>query len=121
MSDVNAERRCKQLILLPLLTLSIFAAEFDFDWPSAEPDLRVLIAKAQDTTPDLEQRPSCAVVGNSGRLLQHAHGAEIDERELVIRFNWGKVSSQPFLPYVFSGDQKIRRVAFCGSLRTYEK
>ncbi|GAQ84953.1 beta-galactoside alpha-2,3-sialyltransferase [Klebsormidium nitens] len=64
--------------------------EFDVRWPSEEPDLRALVARAQNTVPELERRPSCAVVGNSGRLLQHEHGAEIDKRDLVIRFNWGK-------------------------------
>lgn len=69
------------------------------EWPSEEPDLRALVAAAQKKVPDLVHRPSCAVVGNSGRLLQHEHGAEIDSKELVIRFNWGTVSFRVALSF----------------------
>jgi hypothetical protein len=97
----------------------LFRAEFDMEWPSEEPDLRALVAAAQKKVPDLVHRPSCAVVGNSGRLLQHEHGAEIDSKELVIRFNWGTVSVPSgftfldcalFLGIVFS-ERRLQRTA----------
>lgn len=35
---------------------------------------------------------SCAVVTNSGALLRHEYGAEIDAHDHVIRFNWAPTS-----------------------------
>eukprot|EP00951_Prasinocladus_malaysianus_P049398 scaffold669428_cov76-Prasinocladus_malaysianus.AAC.1 len=35
---------------------------------------------------------SCAVVGNSGSLLEDQHGLDIDEHEGVIRFNAARIA-----------------------------
>jgi hypothetical protein len=37
--------------------------------------------------------PSCAVVGNSGRLRVEHHAARIDAHDIVIRFNQGKTQT----------------------------
>lgn len=36
------------------------------------------------------ERPTCAVVGNGGRLRYEVHGKEIDALDVVIRFNQGR-------------------------------
>jgi hypothetical protein len=38
----------------------------------------------------LSQPPSCAIVGNGGRLRYEAHGEAIDAAEVVVRFNNGR-------------------------------
>ena len=42
---------------------------------------------------------SCAVVGNSGRLLEHAHGAAIDQHDAVFRLN-NAPAGGPWLSHV---------------------
>jgi len=39
------------------------------------------------------RKPSCAVVGNSGRLRNEHHAAAIDAHDIVIRFNAGKTQN----------------------------
>lgn len=49
-------------------------------------NLRIIASLTHSTTQSgLSRR--CAVVGNSGDLFDHAHGAEIDGFDTVIRFN----------------------------------
>merc|ERR550532_1210855 len=48
----------------------------------------------------LGQGGKCALVGSSGRLLDHKYGAEIDKADIVMRFNYAPV--QGYEQYVGS-------------------
>eukprot|EP00854_Cymbomonas_tetramitiformis_P019707 gene19707-23574_t len=63
--------------------------------PDKDPALRT-VGKAKGPLLDLvpekdpigsKQFKTCAVVGNSGLLLNAKHGSEIDQADMVIRFN----------------------------------
>mmetsp|Transcript_17378 Transcript_17378/g.40541 ORF Transcript_17378/g.40541 Transcript_17378/m.40541 type:complete len:340 (-) Transcript_17378:36-1055(-) len=71
------------------LQLTTNRSAFEQLWkgPSSAP-LHLLESKAASEPPE-RPRLTCAVVSNSGALLKHKHGAEIDAADVVFRFTDG--------------------------------
>ena len=48
---------------------------------------RMLPDSTEDLFPAASRYASCAIVGNHGNLLHSKYGAQIDQHQVVIRFN----------------------------------
>jgi hypothetical protein len=66
--------------------------------------------------PDVDMRErfgTCAIVGNSGAMLSHEYGRQVDSHDLVYRFNQVGVWFKPLLTNIVNKIFKTPR-SYCG-------